>query len=146
MKKKIIILIPVLILALILFLMRGGSEDLEFADKQDDVFLFGENIEENEYEIEYLEKDEHELTKENPIYNGDVSFEMSSLLNDEITLSVQKVDFSSSDVEINAYDFKTNEKLEGVMTISIPYTGEIAGAGYYNEENKTWEPVMFSID
>ncbi len=147
MKKIIIGLIGLVIL--IFFFSIGGKAEINYASQKEGVYLFGNYNEKEVFSIEYLDYEEKKiLNSKDNIFEEEVFFEMSSLLNEEVELIVKKVNVPSPfiGVEVNAYDFATNEKVEGVMTIKIPFEGKEAGAGYYNEETQGWEPVMYSID
>ncbi len=147
MKKVIIGLIAVGGIGLLLLNRDAG--EIEYAEKKEDTYLFGIHTEKENFEIEYLDYEEKiSLDAENNTFEDKVYFEMSSLFNDEIELTVKKVKVPApfTDAEVIAYAFSTDVEVEGAMIIKIPYNGEDVGAGYYNEETKKWEPVMYSID
>jgi len=132
-----------------LFLLNRDVGEIEYAEKNEDMYLFGMHTEKEDFEIEYLDYEEKtSLDVETNIFEDEVYFEMSSLFNDEVELTVKKVKVPApfTDAEVIAYDFSTDVEVEGAMVIKIPYDGEDVGAGYYNEETKNWEPVMYSID
>ncbi len=147
MKKIVGLVIAALLIGF--FFWNRSAEEVEYASQKDGVYLFGEHTEREEFAVEYLDYEEKvTLNSDENAFEDEVYFEMSSLLNEEVELTVKKVNVPApfTDVEVNAYDFKTDDEVEGVMTIKIPYDGEEVGAGYYNEETNSWEPVMYSID
>ncbi|WP_461205986.1 hypothetical protein [Clostridium sp. DL1XJH146] len=86
---------------------------------------------------------------------------ISSLtLEEEAECSIEKVEVPPvlGEIEADAYNFSidTEEELAGVLEIVLPYdkskieegmtVAESVGAGYYNEETKAWEPVVYEIN
>ena len=96
-----------------------------------------------------------ELKEDNYSFRKDgVGLEVSPLFLEEkqATLEVRKMAApeAPAGIKVQAYDFSmdTASDYPGIYTITIPYEeGEgVFGAGYYNEEKKRWEPVVYELD
>ena len=67
----------------------------------------------------------------------------------EIEVTKMKAPRPLAGAEVQAYRFiPDSNQYDGLYTITIPFHGEadMVGAGYYNENTRAWEPVIFEVD
>lgn len=92
------------------------------------------------------------LTPDQPEFrkNG-VVFRINSLEGQaEVTVTPMNAPPPMHGMSVNAFRFQVDiaDEYDGLYTIVLPLegSGEIAGAGYYNENTQMWEPVYFEHD
>ena len=142
----------------------GGSSPGDYAPvSEDGTYLFGIDPDFYFRSAKQLEADEQSdfgsqtniINADNPgfEYNG-VGLEMSPLYlaESEANLKVTKMSAPEPvpDAKVNAYSFSLEGAPQdsGLYTLSIPYepTDGTVGAGYFNENTNSWEPVVFELD
>ncbi len=142
----------------------GGSSHSEFAPfSEDGTFYFGIDPDFSFRSNQQLATDDNSefgiqsgtLSADNPEFEHNrVGLELSPLYlaETEANLKVTKMSAPEPvpDAKVNAYNFNLEGAPQdsGLYTLSIPYepTDGIVGAGYFNENTNSWEPVVFEID
>lgn len=114
----------------------------------DEELWLPEPDEENEYSVtEVLTADEGTFISEEVEFSVDSVF-----LGNDAQLNVTRM-AAPEPVEganVNAFSFSLlNTDYNGMYEISIPYDASIegeVGAGYFNEDTRSWDPVVYEVD